>query len=611
MAVLNSPLRSPLRPPLSNPFSKGGSAFLSDSFADTDATLLTAHTGEAGATWTAHPVYAATPRPTITANGVYFPALPQCLVASGSPPNADYFVEMAMDFKTVVGTLNVGPAGRIDPSVNTMYWARYHSGNLGFELYKTVANTTTILGEIVPYAFPTGTTHVLRLTMVGSVISLDVDGVNLITVTDTAITAAGKAGFRAGGTVNAAGTGIHVVSVNASETKQSGKVFYISAANRTDFSVSNPVVASGEKYHASRIAFWNGRKAVRNIEVWYANVWLGADGSETANASTIPDVRCTFETSGGSQTVLQASGQTSASLAPGAWLKFTGSVSIAAGDKFFIRTYREAVVGGNAPQPFITNGTSRGEGSDYGSTSTTPLANFAGTVTQTDSVLSFGPSLVFGETQSGQAEACFGLIGHSVPFGNGDARKDGDSEGARSFLGRGLSAIDRHFARFCGPGGTIAGFAIANFTKRLEAAQKCCTHIIIELDVNDYANATLTSDWESLVDAYRAQGFKVLGVLPVPYTSSSNSFVDAAGQTTLQTTARAALITKINGLLGTKLVGIIDPRTYLADAGNNALWISTGAANYATSDGIHPSPTAHDLAKTSVSDAATAGYFAL
>jgi len=103
----------------------------------------------------------------------------------------------------------------MDASANTMYFARYHSGNAGWELFKLVANVATQLGSTVPLAFPSGQQIALRLTMVDTTISMQVNGVTVVSVSDNAISAAGLAGFRQSGAANAAGTGIHIASILA------------------------------------------------------------------------------------------------------------------------------------------------------------------------------------------------------------------------------------------------------------------------------------------------------------------------------------------------------------------------------------------------------------
>lgn len=185
-------------------------------FTAPDGTLITDYAGEIGSDiWSQQSSYVPATNATISGNGLYFPAIPAAYRANGVPPSADYYVEAVLDFKTAVGVQNPGPAGRMDIAVNTMYFCRYHAGNLGWEMFKIVSGTATQLGTLVAAAFPTGETRALRLTMIGTTISMQVDGVTILSVTDSSISGAGRAGLRVGGTANAPTTGIHIASILA------------------------------------------------------------------------------------------------------------------------------------------------------------------------------------------------------------------------------------------------------------------------------------------------------------------------------------------------------------------------------------------------------------
>jgi hypothetical protein len=97
--------------------------------------------------------------------------------------------------------------------VASYYWARWNGTVNGWQLFKTVNASSTQMGTTVPGTFTSGS-KVLRLTVNGSTISLSVDGVQLLSVTDTSITTAGKAGVRMGAT-QTANTGIHIDSITA------------------------------------------------------------------------------------------------------------------------------------------------------------------------------------------------------------------------------------------------------------------------------------------------------------------------------------------------------------------------------------------------------------
>jgi hypothetical protein len=71
------------------------------------------------------------------------------------------------------------------------------SPTANMRLYKRVAGTFTQLGSSYNATFPNLSSHTFRLTANGTTLTAYMDGVAVITVTDSAISAAGKVGMRA------------------------------------------------------------------------------------------------------------------------------------------------------------------------------------------------------------------------------------------------------------------------------------------------------------------------------------------------------------------------------------------------------------------------------
>lgn len=170
--------------------------FASDAFTNTPATSLTTHS----AAWTRHTSYtvdsqisdANRARASATGTSAYW--------HSGAPATADYSVSADLFFKeTSGGAAFVGVIGRVDTAANTLYMARY-GGDVtdAWQLYKFVAGAATLFAGSVGATITDETSHNIKLEMVGSAIKLfkDGEGTAAISVTDTAITAAGKAGIR-------------------------------------------------------------------------------------------------------------------------------------------------------------------------------------------------------------------------------------------------------------------------------------------------------------------------------------------------------------------------------------------------------------------------------
>lgn len=184
--------------------------FTADGFNGADGTFITAHRGELDADWLLHPAHTPATPVTIAGGGAYAP-VSVGLYYTSAPDIEDAYVEAEIDFKSNVGNVNYGPAGRLSVSANTMYHARYNTSTGAWELYRFVAGVASLL-QSVTEAFPTGQKRRLGLKMIGTSICMAVDGVEGAPVTDASVTAAGRCGLRFGGSGITATTGIHVSS---------------------------------------------------------------------------------------------------------------------------------------------------------------------------------------------------------------------------------------------------------------------------------------------------------------------------------------------------------------------------------------------------------------
>jgi lysophospholipase L1-like esterase len=189
------------------------STFVNDTFTDTNGVAITSHTAEQGGPWVVQSGYVPGTPSAIQNNRLYSPTGSGVYHASGTPPTADYYVEATLTWVSTVSLENIGVAGRMAAAANTLYFARWSGSVNSWQLFKTVAGTSTQLGSNVADTFTSGT-KVLRLSMVGSTISVSVNGTQIISVTDTAITAAGSPGIRAGNAQSTT-TGIHVEDFKA------------------------------------------------------------------------------------------------------------------------------------------------------------------------------------------------------------------------------------------------------------------------------------------------------------------------------------------------------------------------------------------------------------
>lgn len=184
-------------------------AFVNDTFTDVDATAITSHTGETGATWTTYTQISGSTSMKIVNNRAYTATGGEtnAAYASGSPPGADYSVFGIVVPKSLIGSSNICICGRLNTGANTLYRLILDTGQLF--LRKTVAGTGTTLGT--PYSITPNIdqSYQLELRMTGTTLEGYLDGVLRTSATDASISAAGKVGL----TINLGGsstTGFHM-----------------------------------------------------------------------------------------------------------------------------------------------------------------------------------------------------------------------------------------------------------------------------------------------------------------------------------------------------------------------------------------------------------------
>jgi hypothetical protein len=184
-----------------------------------------ASAGEIGATWTLHASSTSGTQfmATTARRAVREAAGLTMYYASGVPTSADYSVQADVYAMSLLTDDAVGVVGRESTSADTAYVARYRkvgTTTQSWELVKVVSGTETVLGSYAQTLI-VGTNYHLKLDMQGSTIRLLVDAVQRVSVTDSSITAAGRAGIRGGYTgltgVPGHTTGLQLDNVNAVE----------------------------------------------------------------------------------------------------------------------------------------------------------------------------------------------------------------------------------------------------------------------------------------------------------------------------------------------------------------------------------------------------------
>jgi hypothetical protein len=176
-------------------------AFFNDTFteASTD-TELSLHPPDTGTSWTrlwtdgANPRYSAIAandrcKCSTTGNdsGVVY-------TADASYPSANYEVQATWTGGSAFLTRPLYLIARLQ-DIENMYALRLANVASGVQLYKKVSGTWTALGSAITVAI----NSVVKLSVNGTAIKVYDDGVEVISVTDSDISAAGKAGLGVGG----------------------------------------------------------------------------------------------------------------------------------------------------------------------------------------------------------------------------------------------------------------------------------------------------------------------------------------------------------------------------------------------------------------------------
>lgn len=166
-----------------------------DTFTGTAGTTLTAHTAAVSTPWT---IVAGTNPVLTSANRLRRAGTGWALVAATTAPaSADYSVQADVVVQSLVAADGMGVAGRLDTTSTSYYSARYRTSDNTWRLMRTIGGTDTTLGSAAATLTP-GSTYRLRLDMTGSALALSVNGIGLITATDSTITATGRAGLQLG-----------------------------------------------------------------------------------------------------------------------------------------------------------------------------------------------------------------------------------------------------------------------------------------------------------------------------------------------------------------------------------------------------------------------------
>lgn len=191
----------------------------SDSFTDTNATNLTAHTGEAGATWAK--VTGATGDLVVQGNSacVSSVATQAQYYSSGVPTSNQYVVEGDFYNITTIASNFQSILGRFLTAAKTGYKLQYEVDAGKFVLYVVVAGVESTLGQ---YIVALGAGVTIHATMqLFATKTVFIDGVAQITSADDTQTAVGRGGLDgyASSTAPTSTTGLHIRNFLVTENR--------------------------------------------------------------------------------------------------------------------------------------------------------------------------------------------------------------------------------------------------------------------------------------------------------------------------------------------------------------------------------------------------------
>ncbi len=199
-------------------------AFLNDLFTGSAGTAITAHTPDTGGAWALYAVipYASGNAQLTGAGSLRMGTNANTIAYNAAVPvNADYDVVAVVKAESILADTEAGVVGRFHTSGGlNFYMARYDTFSGTWTMLKYVNGSYGgMLGSGYAQSLTPGQSYTLTLRMVGSAISLLVDGVTRISVTDTGVTAKGSAGvaFGGSGTGPTDSTGLHLASVTATD----------------------------------------------------------------------------------------------------------------------------------------------------------------------------------------------------------------------------------------------------------------------------------------------------------------------------------------------------------------------------------------------------------
>jgi len=326
---------------------------------------------------------------------------------------------------------------------------------------------------------------------------------------------------------------------------------------------------------------------IAGIKIAYANFYLVGNVETNNGAASTVTAAVEYPSGVFTQIPFYKGNPTGTVAAGGVLFSEYASVAIPKGATFWIRMFIN-----NANGVFY-NIWDNGAGGDLIHSAASGLSDLTmgGTISD-DGTFSSPPFAIIGMT----SKASVLLLGSSVIRGFNDTGTISDFR-----MGMIAKSFPNDLAFVNLSGDAAAGSTWVANTAGRKLLYTYASHAIFELTAVDLINGNSAASVEAqLATLYQLFGPRVLKTQMTAWpssASSSNSFIDAAGQTaasynaarvTLNTGLRAGPIPFLNN-------GIYEVAWVLEESHDSGKWVFDGTANKYTSDGIHPTVAGYDL----------------
>lgn len=207
------------------------------------------------------------------------------------------------------------------------------------------------------------------------------------------------------------------------------------------------------------------------------------------------------------------------------------------------------------------------------------------------------------------------LWGDSITFGTGDGTGDA-TYGHYGWGERGLIGVNGYnvpYVNCSRSGDSTPGYSSFQSWGRVQLLEYV-THAVFGMGTNDIAAATplatIQANCQTIWAEAKSRGVKVYHTTITPKTTSTDSWATKANQTVVAEYNAAGKRGLFNAWLLTQVAagnldGVLDVSAAVADPTDPDKWATTGAANYPTTDGLHPTTALHILMGNVLNAAAT------